>query len=232
MRGLLRQDRKEILDHIGFVWKVSSRKGELPTPEGEEALFMYRFRELIEHHKTFGIFPEGQHGEIGKWAKEQKALMETGKLDDMKAMRFAAIGFCTAGEERIWDENYAKLLQKGYSSIFSLEDLKLSHWVICQYYLTKKGRLPTERKMKFFEIPGFQWDSTPINLPQPELKHVMNQKAKKKPATKVEKKVQEEDPATTSSESEEDDGIETAKGNYVGLLAIASEWKADKHVSK
>jgi hypothetical protein len=229
MRGLLREDRQEILSIIGFVWRVASRKGELPEPpqNDDEALFLYRFRELIDHKKEFGIFPENQHGEVGKWAAEQKQLMKAGKVEETKVQRFAAIGFCDAGEGQIWEENYERLRRKGYNSIFTLEDPRLSHWIICQRYLFKKGKLSTERKMKFHEIPGFEWNSSPILLPAPEPKHAMKEKARKNIAKawkKEVKKEQQEDPAATSSESE-DEGVETAEGNFVRLLAIASEWK-------
>ena len=232
MRGLLRQDRKDILSQIGFVWKVSSRKGELPEPTDDDSRFYHHFRQLIEYKKAHGSYPESHHGDVGKWATDQKQLMAAGKLEEMKSQRFAVIGFCNDGEDEIWMRNYQKLQQNGYHSIVTLEDPMLTHWVICQRYLHKKGLLVDERKTKFFDIPGFVWDSTPINLPQPEPKHATKEKTKKK-AKKAPKK-EKEDPAATSSESEDDDGVDTASGNYIGLLALASEWRdeADKQKPK
>lgn len=183
MRGLLREDRKEILTNIGFVWKVTSRKGELQLQENadDKARWAYFFRQLVEYkneHGNFDVPTTGEKGELGLWAVEQKQLLQLSKVDERMAQRFAAIGFCTAGEEKIWEKNYQELLAAGYSSVFTLSNPCVSHWVICQRYLYKKGTLSKERKMKFFEINGFTWDSSPLNLPKPEPKHI--QKARKR----------------------------------------------------
>ena len=225
MRGLLRDDRKEILTNIGFVWKVASRKGELQLQENadEQTRWAYFFRQLVEYkseHGSFEVPTTGDHGELGRWAAEQKRLLQLGSVDERMAQRFAAIGFCDFGDEQIWEKNYQKLLAAGFSSIYTLSNPCVSHWVICQRYLYKKGTLSQERKMKFFEINGFNWDSSPLNLPKPEPKHI--QKARKrrlgakqtsstKPAAKKKQKlvaaVSKSNPADedTASESEGED---------------------------
>ena len=217
MRGLLRQDRKDILTNIGFVWKVASRKGELKLHENadSQARWAYCFRQLVEYkneHGDFKVPTTGAKAGLGMWAVEQKKLMQTGTMDEMVAQRFAAIGFCSAGEQKVWEKNYQELLKVGYTSIYTLADPCLSHWVICQRYLYKKGNLSNERKMKFFEVNGFAWDSSPLNLPKPEPKHIL--KARKrlgaeptatwKPVTKKKKVAAKANPADsdTASESE------------------------------
>lgn len=232
MRGLLRPDRKEVLSFIGFVWKVSSRKGELPKPANADSQFVCRFRQLVDHKKEKGFFPtpESHGGELGKWAGEQKKLMREGKMEETRAQRFAVIGFCNAGEEQIWEENYQRLQQAGYNAIYTLEDPQLSHWVICQRYLYRKGMLAQGRKMSLFDIPGFQWDSRPLNLPQPEPKHVIREKQRKPFKREMKRPESEDDPESTLSASEGDENMEPPKGDCSGmcLLAIASEWKSGK----
>lgn len=225
MRGLLRDDRKELLVNIGFIWKVASRKGELQLQEGADAQarWAYFFRQLVEYkneHRNFNVPTTGDKADLGAWALEQKKLLQTaGMVDEMMAQRFAAIGFCTVGEEKLFEKNYQDLMKAGYTSIYTLANPCLSHWVICQRYLYKKGTLSKERKMKFFEINGFTWDSSPLNLPKPEPKHIL--KARKraqqaeptKPAAKKKQKVaavaSKVNPADddTASESEGEDSL-------------------------
>jgi len=245
MRGLLRQDRKDILTAIGFVWKVSSRKGELILEDDsdEHAVWCFRFRELVEFQKNHGVFPKtcvggNNTGSLVEWATEQRKLLATGKMEELKAQRLAAIGFCSDNESQMWEINYQLLLKAGYNSIYSLKDPGLSHWVICQRYLHRKGTLSTQRKMKLFEVAGFSWDSSPLNLPKPEPKHVVKEKERRKkdlkgkrqtkPTMVVKKETntqqkaamveasRPDSPATTvASESSEGEGA-------LGLLAMAS----------
>lgn len=246
-RNLLRKPRKDLLVSVGFVWKVASRKGKLILENDADAhaRWCYRFRELVEFQKanngSFDIPNAHVKDSLGHWAAEQKKLMIAGKLDEIKAQRLATIGFCDAGEETLWEKNYQKLRKAGFNSIFSLQDPGLCHWVMCQRYLHKKGKLSNERKMKFFEVPGFMWDSSPLNMPEPEPKHVLkerersnnnNSSQRKKPAqkqrptksstTKTTKKMNNsaDDSANTETESEEE--------ACVGLLAMASGWKNSK----
>jgi len=230
MRGLLRQDRKDILTNLGFVWKVYSRKGELKLQEDadDQAKWAYKFRQLVEYnneHNSFDVPTTGLNAELGVWAQEQKQLVLAGEMDEMSAQRFAAIGFCTAGEQALWDKNYQALLTVGYTSIYTLSDPCLAHWVICQRYLYKKGQLSDERKSKLFEVNGFSWDSSPINLPKPEPKHILKAKKRQlaaamaKPFTSRNKKQKKavagapakvanpigSDDCATASESEGDD---------------------------
>ena len=223
MRGLLRDDRKEILTNIGFVWKVVSRKGELQLQEDADAQarWAYFFRQLVEYKNEYGNFnvpTTGDKAHLGAWALEQKKLLQVeGNVDEMMAQRFAAIGFCTAGEEKLFEKNYQDLKAAGYTSIYTLANPCLSHWVICQRYLYKKGTLSKERKMKFFEINGFTWDSSPLNLPKPEPKHILKARKRRlgakqpaeptKPAAKKQKVASKANPADddTASESEGED---------------------------
>ena len=225
-RGLLRQDRKDILDNIGFVWRVTSRKGELKLEEDSDAnaVWCYRFRQLVEYKKNHGTFPSAGSSDVDssvrEWAEEQKKLMVSGKMDEMRAQRFATIGFCQDGEAEMWEMNYQKLLRNGFNSIYSLDDACLSHWVICQRYLHKKGLLSKERKIKFFEVQGFSWDSSPLHLPQPEPKHVTKEKGRRQNSqtkkTKEQKvNIEASETTTRGSEGESSGGL--------GLLAIVSQ---------
>ncbi|CAB9509845.1 helicase [Seminavis robusta] len=182
MRGLLRHDRRDILSAIGFVWKVNSRKGQLILEDGadDNSQWAYNFRQLVEYKEMHGSFPAaGMDAPLSLWADAQRSIMEEGDMEEMRAQRLAAIGFCRDGEDEIWDTNYAKLQAQGYNSIYTLEDSCLSHWVIIQRYLYKKGQLHQDKKMQLFDIPGFVWDSSPLNLPKPESKHVLKEKQRR-----------------------------------------------------
>jgi Helicase associated domain len=265
MRGLLREDRREILSRIGFVWKVNSRKGELTI--GEEAddktQWGFSFRQLVEWKNSHGSFPVdspfAEQDFLAQWASEQRQWMIAGELEESKAQRLAAIGFCDAGDDKIWDTNYGKLQRQGYESIYSLQDPCLSHWVILQRYLYKKDKLLPERKMLLFDIPGFAWDSTPLNFPKPitkpESKHILkekqrnvchpNEKENKKPSLyKINSK--ETTAFGTATTLEKSKPVKKRKPVFVdssslttqaeenegfcGLLAIASSFRAKEEL--
>jgi hypothetical protein len=178
-RNLLRDDRKALLDEVGFVWKVGSKIESVTATRTETAKWNKFFRRLIEFkrlHNSFDVPCTDEEGALRMWCEEQKQLMRMGSLEEMRAQRLIAIGFCTTGEEKIFDNNYAKLKafaeenDNSECEIVTLEDPELALWLICQRYLHKKRLLAPEREQMLTSL-GVELDSTPIHMPLQEPKY-------------------------------------------------------------
>lgn len=225
------------------------------------------FRQLVEYKIMHGNFNNvEQHEALGKWAAGQKYLLEMGKMNQIRMLRFMAIGFCNSEMDSLMFAKYIAKLQAtkakdGSCDYASLEQPALAIFCAVQRYLLKKGTLSQERKQRLQSIGFNVKDFQPLHLPLPESRYVSRESSivslktmvktdDKKithPKKTLKQKIDEAfDDSTVSSKNSDgnttlDTTLDTSMDSsasspqkelrqrenegFLGLLAIAMEWK-------
>jgi hypothetical protein len=157
----LTPERKELLEDIGFVWKVDKAdpNASMVAKEWDVMLdHLVTFKATNRHcnvPKTFNKWS------LGSWVCTQKVEARAGKLEQRRAERLASIGV-TWGEsnDQRWEENFLKLRQHkeryGINMVPLARSKKLCNFVSSQVERWKKGSLLPERKARLDGI-GFEW---------------------------------------------------------------------------
>mmetsp|Transcript_24312 Transcript_24312/g.40303 ORF Transcript_24312/g.40303 Transcript_24312/m.40303 type:complete len:307 (+) Transcript_24312:459-1379(+) len=166
-RGELRQDRKALLDSLGFDWSPSAQVFTAIASSQWEERFqeLVRFKQSNGHCRTFPDHP------LSAWASQQRNRKFNPDNNDGRrpitqeeSDRLDAIGF--EWIPRDWDEHWnAKIRQlKRYKMAHGnclvpkrfKEDPQLGQWVVSQRGLNKIERLGKERQAELDSI-GFVW---------------------------------------------------------------------------
>jgi hypothetical protein len=157
----LTPERKELLEDIGFVWKVDKAdpNASMVAKEWDVMLnHLVTFKATNRHCNVPKTFSKWS---LGSWVCTQKVEARAGKLEQRRAERLASIGV-TWGEsnEQRWEENFLKLRQHkkryGINMVPLTRSKKLYNFVSSQVERWKKGSLLPERKARLDEI-GFEW---------------------------------------------------------------------------
>jgi hypothetical protein len=173
---ILRQDRKELLDKIGFVWNVGRKVGKTDaaaitsrTQPHWDAIFerLVEFKQMNGHPNVPQRFKIGDLA-LGDWVSRCRMLWKDGELDSQRAQRLREIGLEPAKDvNQSWNEKYEKLKayqeKHGHCRIVvhgpKVQDRQLAIWVVTQRKCQKKDTLLPDRKAKLDEI-GFVWQGS------------------------------------------------------------------------
>ena len=220
-QNTLLPERRELLDDLGFVWRVPKHS------EGQEADLRHWkciFNRLVTYWEEHGDchVPRSYTSdpELGRWAHEQRTLLSagTGTMHAFKIDRMDAIGFLVTAEryQECWEQQFANLVEykntHGSLTINHIDAGGLLKWTASQRWLERNGILSAERKRKLIAI-GFQWDRhrKPKLTPNPD------------PSERRDfSSVSRTDDDSCSSEEQygsEDEGTECRESNF----SIASE---------
>ncbi|CAB9531239.1 helicase [Seminavis robusta] len=161
--GNFRRDRQELLESIGFEWRLK-RFVEVKKPEHETLWnFQYaalcKFKEQHGHTRVPRPYPENK--ELGWWVNNQRMRSKDGTLRPDRKEKLDKIGFVWDFDEifeKSWLESYEELKQ-GNSKKLALGSSLLS-WAFDQRALYAKDSLGSERKAMLDEI-GFEWWELP-----------------------------------------------------------------------
>ncbi|CAB9511620.1 helicase [Seminavis robusta] len=160
--GVLRPDRKERLDGIGFVWDALEHTWEAQY----DALVKYK----EEHGDTLVPRDNPENKELGFWVDNQRRNMKNGTLrarPDRKA-KLEDLGFIWDPYEHFWEAQYDALVKckekHGDTRVprDDPENKELGFWVNEQRRQKKNGSLLSHRKAKLDEL-GFVWDFDDIH---------------------------------------------------------------------
>jgi hypothetical protein len=160
----LRRDRKELLDEIGFVWRVDS---------GADAdkRWHQQYEKLVEFRRKSGhcIVPRRyeQDKSLGIWVSTQRKFHIKSNLRLDRKDRLDKIGFAWkddggADADKLWHQQYEKLVEikrkSGHCRVpqRNKEDASLGHWVKNQRRNHNKNEMRPDRKELLDKI-GFAW---------------------------------------------------------------------------
>jgi len=177
--GKMPDEKRERLEKLGFVWCGQAAKRIREQAEGKTvSSWDDRFRTLMEFREVHGhtCVPMQRHDPgLGAWAKEQRSLNNSGKLQDARKQKLVSIGFIFDGAEakRVreqaegkpassWDDKF-KLLenfkeQNGHTCVpLQRHDPGLGCWVREQRSLFNNGKLQDIRRERLTDL-GFIFD--------------------------------------------------------------------------
>ncbi|CAB9526237.1 helicase [Seminavis robusta] len=164
--GKLRRDRQEMLESIGFEWRLK-RFVEVKNPE-QETLWnsqyakVVRFKEEYGHTRVPYRYPENP--EVGIWVHIQRNRNKNGTLRPDRKAKLDEIGFVWDISEYFWDTQYDALVKykerHGDTRVprDNPENKELGFWVGKQRQKKKNDVLRPDRKERLDGI-GFVWDS-------------------------------------------------------------------------
>jgi hypothetical protein len=159
----LPSDRKELLDDLGFVWKIDIHDADASTNQQEWDRQFEKLMQFKADHRNSDVPRTFTRWGLGLWLQRQKYLERKGRLDDQRKQRLASVGVTWSIDlDQRWAESYGKLRafkrKHGHCCPRSKTD-ELYSWVRDQRYRQKKGKLLPERKAKLEDI-SFSWEVT------------------------------------------------------------------------
>ena len=172
-----KQERRDKLNSIGFVWSVRERG----TSSKQDKKWIETFERLVQYKQEHGDclvplrFKEEEkedspldHASLGRWVSRQRSLRANNKLRSDRRSKLESIGFVwVAGDtltacEKQWEEKFAKLEKYRHLHGDCLvprhykEDPALGKWVSNQR--SKRDHLDSDRISRLESI-GFVWDA-------------------------------------------------------------------------
>eukprot|EP00978_Attheya_sp_CCMP212_P018535 scaffold50814_cov41-Attheya_sp.AAC.6 len=162
--GSLKEDRKKLLEAIGFAWKINHFDAE----------FSLRQRQWDEMYEKLGAFKE-EHGHcritvdyeadpvLGKWVKNQRIFEKKGKLDESRFEKLDCLGFVWDQIESRWKDMLQKLNtfkdEHGHCQVpvRCPTNRTLGTWVMNQRMFETNGTLD-DKKYHLLNEVGFVWD--------------------------------------------------------------------------
>jgi len=164
-QGVLRPDRRDRLEAIGFAWKATRR--------ADNERWERRLAQFVEFRKRFGHchVPNKWKEDIafGHWVHAQRAFKSRGALSPERIERLEAAGFEWHGPHSrsyLYDDRWAQMFallaeyqkQHGDTQVPpSFRALNgLGGWVSKQREAYRNGTLPQDRREQL-EALGFEW---------------------------------------------------------------------------
>jgi hypothetical protein len=155
------EDRKQLLDELGFVWKVDKADADasLSQREWDEQLDrIIKFKEQYGHCDVPRSFTKWR---LGSWLCVQRAEARKGQLDTRRVDKLLSIGV-TWGQnfDQRWEERFLLLEafkeRHGHCHVLLSESMELKKWVRKQQIFQKNGTLLPARKTRLDAV-GLAW---------------------------------------------------------------------------
>jgi uncharacterized protein YbgA (DUF1722 family) len=151
----MRQDRKDLLNKIGFVWNV------------EDHQWKKQYEKLVEFKRKQGncVVPQKYEEDVtlGTWVDTQQQFHNQNTIRLDRKDLLDDIGFVWRVEnDALWQQQYEKMVEFKRNNGHCLvpnkykEDKSLGNWVSQQRQFHKRNKLPLKRKDLLDEI-GFVW---------------------------------------------------------------------------
>jgi hypothetical protein len=160
----IRLDRKELLDEIGFVWKVRIGYTDEIWPQ--------QYEKLVEFKRKYGhcIVPQGYEIDtyLGKWVSYQRQMHIKNKMRQDRIELLDELGFAwkVRGTDnyktKTWDLQYENLVEFKQTNGHCLvpqgyeKDVYLWNWVCTQRRTHANNIMRHDRKVLLDEL-GFVW---------------------------------------------------------------------------
>jgi hypothetical protein len=148
----LRQDRKDLLDNVGFVWWVGKADAASLTRRKWDKMFE-RLCEFKQSNGHANVPQSLKKWGLGSWVSKQRAERRNGQLDPQRSQRLLEIGFTWGmNRDERWNATFEKLKaykeKNGHCRLSAPEDHLLRNWMYRQRNYQEKGTLLPERKTK------------------------------------------------------------------------------------
>jgi hypothetical protein len=168
--NVIPQDRKDLLDEIGFIWKV--RVDYKPaivskSDKSRHTKWYNEYEKLVEFKRKNGHcmvpYRYEQDKSLGKWASSQRTRHARGMMLSVRKDMLDEIGFVwKADGDKLWHQHYEKLVDfkrnNGHCMVPCRyeHDKSLGKWVSTQRTGHANGVMLSVRKDLLDEI-GFAW---------------------------------------------------------------------------
>jgi hypothetical protein len=160
----MRLDRKELLDEIGFVWKV--------RVANTDTTWNAQYEKLVEFKQTNGhcIVPRTYQEDmtLGRWVTRQRRLHSKNTIRLDRKVLLDEIGFVwKVDNDAPWKKQHEKLVEfkqkNGHCHVprGCEKDVSLGMWVSTQRGRHLKNKLRLDRKKLLDEL-GFAWKANTI----------------------------------------------------------------------
>ena len=156
-KGKLSQNRREMVDALGFSWDPYGDQWERNFGLLEQFQEREGHCDVPVHHEEEGI-------RLGEWLQRQRAKMKNGKLDESHQGRLEELSVSFDPHRDQWERNFALLEQfqkrEGHCDVPNIHEekgVKLGSWLGCQRDMYKKEKLD-ELLRRRLEKLGISWD--------------------------------------------------------------------------
>jgi len=151
-KGRLSEERKTMLEQIGFSWDNRKPKSD----------WDHRFNELICYKEKQGSLevPRSYPGGLGTWVGNQKSFLKKNQISDERRQKLIELGLEFESLESRWEAKFIELV--GYKAMHGNLAVPISwetglgSWVANQRAFAKSGRMSDERRARLDAI-GFEW---------------------------------------------------------------------------
>ena len=159
-KGKLSEERKKLLDEVGFVWNVQI----LPVVNNN-APWMEQYNKLKAYKSKHGHCNASRKvGRLGRWVGTQRKLYSKGTLLEDRLHLLEKIGFVWNYDDAQWNENFANLSkfkeEHGHCNVAQTkkraEEAKLGSWSKKQRQCYKAGTLRRDREALLTKL-GFHF---------------------------------------------------------------------------
>jgi len=163
--GTIKEDRKLVLDKIGFVWKIDHCDAEFSLRQRQWDEMCEKLKAWKKEHGHCNV-PGDYKGDaaLAKWVKNQRTFERNGKLDEGRFERLDVLGFVWNQIETRWKDMFKRFKtfkeKHGHcqTPVKCLDDPGLGLWVRNQRMFEKNGTLVDDEKFKLLDDLGFVWD--------------------------------------------------------------------------
>lgn len=151
-KGKLPEERKAMLEQVGFSWE--NRK---PKSDWDE-----RFNELTCYKEKHGSLevPRSYPGGLGNWVGNQKSFLKKNQISNERRQKLIGLGLEYESLEAQWEARFIELIEykKKYGDLMVPIGWAtgLGPWVKNQRAFAKSGRMADERRDQLDAI-GFGW---------------------------------------------------------------------------
>jgi hypothetical protein len=153
------EDRKQLLDELGFVWKVDNFDADASLSQREWNEQLDRIIEFREQYGHCDVPYNFTKWRLGSWLSLQKTDARKGRLDTRRIHKLLSVGV-TWGKNRDqrWEEHFLQLKafkeKHGHCCVPPSESIK--GWINNQQLFQQKGTLLPSRKSRLDAI-GLAW---------------------------------------------------------------------------
>lgn len=158
--------RKELLDNLGFTWRIVVKSKSLPWQQMYHNLCHFK-----EKHGHCIVPSKGSTKRLGLWVFNQRAKYQKGLLSQKQVSLLEHIGFewsrahiktAYKWQKDLWELRFKELkafkLLQGHCNVGKNDENKsLAYWVGSQRTNFNKNTISPERR-KRLEALGFEWD--------------------------------------------------------------------------
>jgi hypothetical protein len=157
------EDRKQLLDEFGFVWKIDKADADASLSQRDWDEQLDRIIQFKEQHGHCDVPRSFTKWRLGSWLCVQKAEARKGQLDTRRVNKLVSIGVTwgTLGKnfDQRWEERFLQLeaFKDKYGHCNELsESIALKKWVQKQRFYQKNGTLLPARKARLDAV-GLAW---------------------------------------------------------------------------